>query len=126
VIRALKLTTDLSDAIESACSLLSGVQDLVGEPPSRITHRLDRVSLVGILTAYVVTERERVKDLLMRYVDEWQEVEPVTTGHDLRDRGLPPGPRYSEILIGLRDAWLDGEIDSEEEELALLEEYLEE
>jgi tRNA nucleotidyltransferase (CCA-adding enzyme) len=126
VIRALKLTTDLSDAIESACSLLSDVQDLVGEPPSRITHRLDRVSLVGILTAYVVTERERVKDLLMRYVDEWQEVEPVTTGHDLRDRGLPPGPRYSEILIGLRDAWLDGEIDSEEEELALLEEYLEE
>jgi hypothetical protein len=45
---------------------------------------------------------------------------------DLQETGLEPGPRYSEILYRLRDAWLDGEITSKKEEKALLEELLNE
>jgi hypothetical protein len=54
----------------------------------------------------------------------WRKVQPVTSGDDLRARGLPPGPRYRELLTRLRNAWLDGEVHSAAEELALLDELL--
>jgi hypothetical protein len=34
---------------------------------------------------------------------------------------LPPGPHYKEILTRLRQAWLDGEVNSPEAEAALLD-----
>jgi hypothetical protein len=49
---------------------------------------------------------------------------PITNGHDLRQRGIPSGPRYKQILGTLRDAWLDGKIQSVAEENALLEQLL--
>ena len=39
---------------------------------------------------------------------------------DLKARGIPPGPKYTEILRRLRAAWLDGEVKTAEEEEALL------
>ena len=45
--------------------------------------------------------------------------------HDLKKRGIPPGPKYTEILRCLRAAWLDGEVKSEEEEKTLLNNLLE-
>src|SRR4030065_743011 len=47
---------------------------------------------------------------------------PTINGHPLRARGRPPGPRYRLILTALRAAWLDGKIDSVDQETALLEE----
>ena len=52
-------------------------------------------------------------------------MKPKTTGHDLRERRIPPGPKYNEILRRLRAAWLDGEVNSEEEEKNLLNSLLE-
>jgi hypothetical protein len=52
----------------------------------------------------------------------WRHVRPKTNGHDLQSRGLLPGPRYQQILQRLRDAWLDEEVKSVNEELKLLEE----
>jgi hypothetical protein len=45
-------------------------------------------------------------------------------GHSLRARGLPPGPVYRQILGTLRDAWLDGKIETAAEEQALLDRLL--
>jgi tRNA nucleotidyltransferase (CCA-adding enzyme) len=45
----------------------------------------------------------------------------VTTGDDLKRRGLESGPRYGEILRRLRAAWLDGEVKAEGEEKSLLD-----
>ncbi len=66
------------------------------------------------------------RDQLAACLARWRRVRPHTTGDDLRARGLPPGPRYRQILSRLRDAWLDGEIRSADEERALLEQLLEE
>ena len=49
---------------------------------------------------------------------------PGLDGHDLRARGLPPGPIYRHILEALRDAWLDGKITTEEEEAAMLDQLI--
>jgi tRNA nucleotidyltransferase (CCA-adding enzyme) len=65
-----------------------------------------------------------IKTTLSRYLTEWWHVKPRTTGHDLKERGIPPGPKYNEILRRLRAAWLDGEIETEEEEIQLLDTLL--
>jgi len=50
----------------------------------------------------------------------WRSIKPYTTGYSLKQRGLEPGPRFKEILTRLRAAWLDGEVQTEAEEMALL------
>jgi len=62
---------------------------------------------------------------ILKYMDEWQYVSPITTGKDLRSRQLKPGPVYRLILDELRAAWLDGKVSSRDEELDLLERMLE-
>jgi hypothetical protein len=39
-------------------------------------------------------------------------------------KGLDPGPRYSEILTSIRNAWLDEEISTKKEEKDLLRSLL--
>jgi tRNA nucleotidyltransferase (CCA-adding enzyme) len=58
---------------------------------------------------------------LREYLVHWRNVKPAITGEDLKQRGLPPGPRFAEILHQLRTARLDGEVVSREEEMKLLE-----
>jgi tRNA nucleotidyltransferase (CCA-adding enzyme) len=51
-------------------------------------------------------------------------IKPKTNGDDLKERGLPPGPRYKRILSSLRQAWLDGAVRNESEEMDLLKKLL--
>jgi tRNA nucleotidyltransferase (CCA-adding enzyme) len=63
---------------------------------------------------------------MKNYLARWQYVKPRATGHDLKQLGLSPGPEYKSILRQLRNAWLDGEINSEKGEKKLLERLIEE
>jgi len=51
------------------------------------------------------------------YDEELVQVSPRVDGHYLRELGLPPGPVYA--LTYVRDALLDGRIETLEEEQAL-------
>jgi tRNA nucleotidyltransferase (CCA-adding enzyme) len=55
-----------------------------------------------------------------KYLSVWRHIKPKTTGHHLKKLGIEPGVEYQRILRELRNAWLDGEIHSEQEE----QEYL--
>lgn len=59
------------------------------------------------------------------YLAQWRYVRPATTGDTLRGMGVPPGPRYKHILDRLRSAWLDGELDTDDDEMRLLHTLLE-
>jgi tRNA nucleotidyltransferase (CCA-adding enzyme) len=63
----------------------------------------------------------RMEPALREYLVHWRNVKPAITGEDLKQRGLPPGPRFAEILRQLHAARLDGEVMSREDELQLLE-----
>ncbi len=58
----------------------------------------------------------------------WSEEEinplPLVTGEDLKAVGLPPGPKFKEILMLLRAAQLDGQIVTRAEALARLREIV--
>ena len=62
--------------------------------------------------------------LLDRYQAEWRHIGTALDGNDLRALGLRPGPRYAELLDALLAARLDGEVEDEAGERALLDRLL--
>ncbi len=63
---------------------------------------------------------------LTRYEEDWRLRRPALTGRYLRRLGLPPGPRYRELLDRLQIARWNGEVTSAAEERELLERLVEE
>ncbi len=123
--RRLKFPRELESAVLAAARLWPDLPGLAERPPSKIVARLDEIPPLARYAAYLAADQVRVREALQKYVKEWQHIAPITTGHDLRARGLPPGPIYRQILNALRAAWLDGEIQSAEEEAKLLERWIE-
>jgi tRNA nucleotidyltransferase (CCA-adding enzyme) len=121
VIARLKFSAVLSRTLLAARELWKDLPTLEGASPSTVVDRLDGVPLQAIQAVYIACKQAELRQLLVTYIDRWGKVKPTINGHDLRLRGLPPGPAYRKILKTLRDAWLDGEISTEEEEAALLD-----
>ena len=92
--------------------------------PSQIVALLDSYPNLALLVCYNLSESEQIKDRINSYFTRWQKVQPKTTGHDLRQKGVAPGPNYREVLTTLRAAWLDGQINTPEEEQVLLAKLL--
>jgi poly(A) polymerase len=49
---------------------------------------------------------------------------PLMTGRDLIDAGLPPGPRFKQLLHDIEDAQLEGSIRNRDEAINLLRQLL--
>ena len=116
----LHFTADLLKMLLSGASLYSNLTALTGLKPSQCVELLDGHSLRAIETIQHVLPDEKIRNKLSKYLSEWRHVKPRTTGHDLKERGIEPGPTYAEILRRLRAAWLDGEVTSREEEEVML------
>jgi len=116
----LHFSADLLKMLRSASLLNANRTALAGLKPSECVELLEGYSLRALETIYPVLANEEIKNRILIYLSEWRHVKPKTTGHDLKERGLKPGPKYAEILRRLRAAWLDGEVNTEEEELMML------
>ncbi|MBI3537193.1 MAG: hypothetical protein HY070_06520, partial [Chloroflexi bacterium] len=64
----------------------------------------------------IALDEPHVRVNLARYHDEWRLIAAELNGDDLKQMGIPPSPRYREILTRLRDARLDGRVSSRAEE----------
>jgi tRNA nucleotidyltransferase (CCA-adding enzyme) len=100
---------------------LAGLPD--DAAPSRVYLVLEDASEPALMGAFLLADG-RVREWLDRYLAEWRFVQTATDGTLLRRRGLPPGPRYREVLHTLRAARLDGRISTAEEEGRLLDQLL--
>jgi len=116
----LHFTADLSKMLRSASLFNANRTAVAGLKPSQYVELLEGYSLRVLETIYPVLANEEIKNKISKYLSEWRHVKPKTTGHDLKKRGLKPGPKYAEILRRLRAAWLDGEVKTKEEELRML------
>jgi tRNA nucleotidyltransferase (CCA-adding enzyme) len=112
---------DTANDILAACNLLTKISQWVGCRPSEIVGYLENMPGLALCAAYLACDSPSEQEIIRLYATRWAGVRPYTTGNDLRARGLPPGPHYRTILTALRNAWLDGDVASKEEELALLE-----
>jgi tRNA nucleotidyltransferase (CCA-adding enzyme) len=87
---------------------------------STLRHLLDRISREALLLLWVLGGR-RVKERIGRYLTHLALVKPALTGKDLQALGISPGPRYRQILDALLKARLDGEVQSRQEEVELVQ-----
>lgn len=124
VIKRLKLAAKLKQNIFSACQLWSRLDEVKGKTPSEIVSVFDSVPPIALQAAYFSTSDEDIKYIFEQYINDWVNISPSLTGHDLQQLGIPPGPQYKTILQNLRNARLDGVIVDDEDELALLNHLL--
>jgi tRNA nucleotidyltransferase (CCA-adding enzyme) len=120
----LHFPADLLKILNSAALLNANLKAVQGLMPSETTELLESYSIKALEVLSRAAQDEEIKNILTKYLSEWWHVKPKTTGHDLKKRGIPPGPQYAEILRRLRAAWLDGEVKNEEEEKILLDNLL--
>jgi len=116
----LHFPADLLKILHSAASLNANLTAVIGLKPSKVVEFLEGYSIKALEVLSMAVQAEEIKGILTHYLSDWWHVKPKTTGHDLKKRGIPPGPKYTEILRRLRAAWLDGEVKSEGEEQTLL------
>ena len=107
----------LTRLARAAASLLSDLPSFQDWKPSQWTFHLDELPALSVYAVWLATEQPALREYLTR----WRNVRPITTGDDLKARGLEPGPKFKEILTRLRAAWLDGEVGTQEEEKKLLD-----
>ena len=85
---------------------------------------LQTFDLEPLQIAIALCPDEPLRAHLSDYVTRLQTLKPTVTGDDLKALGLPPGPRYGEILAQLQRAYLDGEISNAKDERALLQKLI--
>jgi tRNA nucleotidyltransferase (CCA-adding enzyme) len=122
----LRLKGHLKHLLLATSKLNHALPELENALPSDIVHEVEKAPRMAVYAAYWVNQEEKLRSLLRSYVSKWASIEPKTTGDDLREMGLPPSPTYGRILQTLRDARIDGEIQSDQDEKAMLEKLVSE
>lgn len=110
--------------LEEAGALWKELPSLRGAGPSTLVARLEPYSLVVQYAVYKRTTSLEAQQILDSYARLLRQIKPYTSGDELREMQIPPGPAYREILEHLRSAWLDGTITSKDEEKELLQDLL--
>lgn len=124
VLEALKIPRSVQQMILAARDLYAALQTETQQPPSRWVAQLEACPPLSVYSVYLGSDSQSVRETLQTYANQWKHCRPHTTGNDLRALGLPPGPQYSRILNRLRAAWLDGEINTPQQEHTLLQTLL--
>ena len=92
--------------------------------PSAVYRLLQPFPPRVLAAAWVAAGSGRQQGQLLRYQTEWRLVEPEITGDDLKAMGLRPSPLFGQLLGALREARLDGNVSTREEEEAMLQKLL--
>jgi tRNA nucleotidyltransferase (CCA-adding enzyme) len=114
----LKLARDDVDMLHAVAALRDETARFqVGDMrPSEVYRLLEPYSGPTILITWVATDSQRVRAYLQDYWRDHRHVKPVLTGDDLKKMGFSPGPIFGQVLGALRDARLDGQIATKQEE----------
>ncbi len=121
--RRLLFSKRLTEIVVGAAVLWGQREHLRTASPSAFTFACEAHPLTAVYALYLVADRS-LREHLQRFVRTWRHVRPLLSGHDLRARGLPPGPRYKRLLRALRAARLDGLVHTRADEEAYLERLL--
>ncbi|MCD6390222.1 MAG: CBS domain-containing protein [Desulfobulbaceae bacterium] len=89
--------------------------------PSEVYWLLQGMSHEGLLYLMAICRNKSGKQAVSLYVTKLRHVKTHLRGVDLKEMGYSPGPIYQTILNHLLEATLDGQLDSREKEMQLLE-----
>ena len=86
--------------------------------------RLHDYGLTALLANSLAAGSETAAEHIDLYLNVLRYVKPSLDGNDLRRLGVPEGPNVKDILRRLREARLDGKIDSRAEEEEMVRELV--
>ena len=124
--KRLRFHAALEDALLAARKLCDDLPLLKDAKPSEWTICLDGIPPLALYAASLCSIAETLRKQIEQYLSKWRNIQPTVGGDELKERGVLPSPRYKEILSQLRAAWIDGEVETQEEEVELLERLLKE
>lgn len=116
----LHFTSDLLASLFAVSMMFRDLSSFADLKPSECVEHLESFPVNAVEAVGYVAKDPRVKECFDEYISKWRYIKPHTTGDNLKSLGIEPGPRYAVLLRQLRNAWLDGEIKTEEEEKGLL------
>jgi tRNA nucleotidyltransferase (CCA-adding enzyme) len=118
----LKLSKAAARVVQDILAVKGKINDLSisGAAPSHIFSLLHGYDTKALTASSVATEGTVVAEHIDLYLNVLRLVKPALTGNDLKKMGIPQGPKINEILEKLREARLDGQVDTkkDEEEIA--------
>ena len=124
VIQRLRLKNNLSHMILQAHKANIELDRRKKEPDNRLIAALQGCPPVVLYALWLHNKLLHQRNIIEKYAVQWRHVKPHTDGKKLMKLGVPASPRIGEILDELRAAWIDGRVNSEAEEEALLQHIL--
>jgi tRNA nucleotidyltransferase (CCA-adding enzyme) len=104
---------------------LSRLEQRLPHNPGQLFRQLDGLRTELILYMMATTQFKSVKKAISGYYNQLRTVHPIIGGEDLKALGLKPGPLFRQILETVRDAKLNGEVKTREDELNLVRRWIE-
>ena len=117
----LHFSNTMVKTLEASQKLIENQTDLAEMPVSKFCEQLRSVPEAALFLLDMLVEDVDLHERILRFLAEWRDMQTASDGETLKKMGIPPGPRFSEILKRLKDARLDGEIKNDQEEKDLLE-----
>ena len=99
-------------------------QGINGIKRSEVYRMLDSLSREAMLFIMAKTRSEDVKKAISNYITHHDSFKPLTTGNDLKKLGVREGPVFKDILDHLKDAKIDLDLKTREDEAQFLQTYL--
>ena len=100
--------------IESLAALREQFPELSHNAPSEITFFLEKLP-IETLYCYAMFCSEDEKQALKNFIEIWQKIHPITTGSELLEMGMKPGPEMKNLLLLLRAETIDAGLQPEDE-----------
>lgn len=94
-------------------------------PFSQLDLLLRGYSMENIVFFLLCLDREWAWEKAVRYLELVRDVKVVVNGNDLKRMGIKPGPIYKVLLDRLRAARLDQEVTSYEDEMKIVQKWME-
>ncbi len=120
LIAYLRLPKAWAEVIKDTLAVKDRIKELSlpGQAPSVIYAILHGFSTIAYEANIIAADSAIVREHIELYLNVLKHVHPALTGDDIRKLGVPRGPKIKEVLQKLREARLDGMIDSKQEEEA--------
>jgi tRNA nucleotidyltransferase (CCA-adding enzyme) len=118
LISSLHFTKTTAQTLRDTMSIKEKLSELTshGLAPSQIYHLLNGYSLTALNTCRLAAGSTVAAEHIELYLNVLSHVNPSLTGDALKKLGVTEGPRIKEVLSVLREARLDGKIDSKKGE----------
>jgi len=125
VITRLKIPSAQADDMRQAHALKTFMPELARrQKPSALVRLLKDYGDAALFVTWAASDSKLAARQIQRYVCQLRGVRPELDGKYLRSLGMLPGPEMGRTLDALRDALLDGEVKTHEEQEAFVRERL--